>query len=50
MPSNDNWEAVHTCDFCGNAQFVIIDNLKDGQTNILCARCGVPHLEIELDD
>lgn len=48
MPVNDNWIAVHACDFCGYTQFVMIDNIKDSIIEVRCARCGCDHDAIEL--
>ncbi len=44
MPSNDNWEAVQICDFCGHTQFVLVNDYEVEETKILCAKCGVEHL------
>lgn len=47
MPTNDNWEAIHECDWCGHTQFVLIDNRPEKEFRILCARCGKEHLVID---
>lgn len=49
MPVNDNWDAIHSCDFCGHTQFVLIDNRPDQEFRVLCAKCGAEHLQVDLD-
>ena len=46
MPVNDNWDAVHECDYCGHTQFCLINDFKLNETRILCAKCGVEHLMV----
>jgi transcription elongation factor Elf1 len=48
MPVNDNWNAVQVCDFCGHTQFVLINDHEEETTKILCARCGVEHLVMNI--
>ena len=48
MPVNDNWDAIEECDYCKHTQFVLVNDYQAKETKILCARCGVEHLVMDV--